>query len=71
MVLDAYHRTFTNEYYELKAYIDELLRSNPGSTMKVELCKDELSKGRRVFMKGPNPGFLFLTRWTFPALLRI
>ena len=49
MVLDAYYEAFTIEYSELEAYIDELLRSNPRSTMKIELCKDELSKGNRVF----------------------
>ena len=35
MVLDAYYEAFTTEYYELEAYVDELLRSNRGSTVKV------------------------------------
>ena len=50
-VLDAYYEAFTIEYSELEAYADELLRSNPGSTVKVELCKDELSKGMRVLKR--------------------
>ena len=51
MVLDAYYGAFTTEYSKFEAYIDELLRSNPNSIMKVELCKDELSNGRRVFKR--------------------
>ena len=51
MVLDAYSRAFTTEYSELEAYVDELLRSNPDSTVKVELCRDELSNERRVFKR--------------------
>ena len=46
MVLNAYYRAFTTEYSELEAYVDELLRSNLNSIVKVELCRDELSKGR-------------------------
>ena len=51
MVLDDYSRAFTTEYSKLKAYIDELLRNNLNSTMKVELCRDEISKGSRVFKR--------------------
>ena len=51
MVLDAYYEAFTIEYSELEAYVDELLRSNPSSIVKGELCRDELSKGRRVFKR--------------------
>ena len=51
MVWDAYFEAFTTEYSQLEAYDDELLRSNHDSTMKVELCRDELSKGRRVFKR--------------------
>ena len=51
MVLDAYSEAFTTEHSELEAYVDELLRGNPGSTVKVELCKDGLSKGRRGFKR--------------------
>ena len=51
MVLDAYFGYFTTEYYELEAYVDELLRSNPGSTMKVEICREDLKEGRRVFKR--------------------
>ena len=51
MVLDAYSGAFTIEYSKLEAYVDELLRSIPASTMKVELCEDELSKGKRVFKR--------------------
>ena len=48
MVLDAYYEAFTTKYSELEAYVNELLRSNPSSIMKVELSWDEISKGRRV-----------------------
>ena len=51
MVLDAYYGVFTTKYYELKAYANELLRSNLGSTMRLELCRDELSKAMRVFKR--------------------
>ena len=51
MVLDAYSEAFTTEHSKLEAYVGELLRGNPGSTVKVELCKDELSKGRRGFKR--------------------
>ena len=51
MVLDAYYGVFTTEYLEFEAYADELLRSNLNSIMKVELCKDELSKGEWVFKR--------------------
>ena len=47
-MLDAYFRCFTIEYFELEAYVDELLRSNPGSTMKEEMCREDLKEGRRV-----------------------
>ena len=36
MVLDTYLETFTTEFSELKAYIEELLRSNSGGTMRVK-----------------------------------
>ena len=48
MVLDAYSRYFTTEYSELEVYVDELLRSNLGPTMKVEMCREEIKEGRRV-----------------------
>ena len=54
-MLDAYSGAFTTKYYELEEYVDELLRSNRGSIVKVGLCKDELSKGRRVLRE-----FLFV-----------
>ena len=37
MVLDAYSRAFSTKFYELEAYVDELLRSNLGSTVNVAL----------------------------------
>ena len=49
VVLHAYYGSFTTKYFELEAYADELLRSNLGSTMKVEICREDLKKGRRVF----------------------
>ena len=49
MVLDAYSRTFTFEYSKLEAYAAELMKSNPNSTIKVELLHDELREGKRVF----------------------
>ena len=36
IVLDAYFGAFTTKFYELEAYADRLLRSNPGSIMNVE-----------------------------------
>ena len=48
MVLDAYSGYFTTEYSKLEAYVDELLRSNPGPTMKVEMCREDIKEGRRV-----------------------
>ena len=35
MVLDAYSGYFTTEYSKLEAYVDELLRSNPGPTVGI------------------------------------
>ena len=51
MVLDVFMSTFTIEYSELEAYVDELKRSNPGSTIEVEFSRDEMRKGRRVFTR--------------------
>ena len=51
MVLDVYFGSFTIKYYELEAYVDELLRSNPSSTLMVEMCKEYLKKGTRVFKR--------------------
>ena len=48
MVLDSYLGTFTSEYLELEAYVDELMRSNPGSKVVVELSRDDLRENRRV-----------------------
>ena len=42
MVLDAYSRVLTIEFSKLGAYPDELLRSNPCFTVKVEICRDDL-----------------------------
>ena len=49
MVLDAYSRSFTTEYFELKTYADEIFRSKPGSAVKVEMCREDLKEGRRIF----------------------
>ena len=51
MVLDAYSSTFTSEYLELWVYADQLMKSNPWSAIHVELLRDELREGRRVFKK--------------------
>ena len=45
MVLDAYSGAFTTEFYELEAYVVELLRSNPSSTMNVEIYRDDKKRG--------------------------
>ena len=50
MVLDAFYGAFANEFYELEAYIDELLRSNPSFTVNVEICRDDLKEGKRIFV---------------------
>ena len=50
MVLDAYFRAFTTEFYELEAYVDELLRSNPGSIVNMEICRDDLKEGRKILV---------------------
>ena len=42
MVLDAYYGAFTAEFFELETYADEFLRSNPGSIVNVEICRDDL-----------------------------
>ena len=51
MVLDAYKGTFTTKYSELEAYVDDLKRSNPRSIVQVELSRDEMREGRRVFSR--------------------
>ena len=51
MVLDAYSGTFTSKYSKLEAYATELMRSNPGSIVKVELSRGELGEGRRMFKR--------------------
>ena len=50
MVLDAYFRAFTTEFYELETYVDELLRSNPGSIVNMEICRDDLKEGRKILV---------------------
>ena len=50
MVLDAYTRAFTIEFSEFQAFADELLRSNASSTVNVEICRDDLKEGRRIFI---------------------
>ena len=51
MVLDAYFGSFTTEYSKLEAYAQELLKSNPNSSANVELCRNEIQEGRRVFKR--------------------
>ena len=51
MVLDAYSETFTSECSKLEAYAAKLMRSNPGSIVEVELSRDELGEGRRMFKR--------------------
>ena len=50
MVLDAYFGAFTIEFFELEAYANELLRSNRSSTVNVEICRNDLKYGRRIFV---------------------
>ena len=50
IVLDDYFRAFTTKFYELEAYVDQLLRSNPGSIVNVETCRDDLKEERRIFV---------------------
>ena len=40
MVLDAHSGSFTTEYSKLEAYTQELLKSNLGSSIKVELYRE-------------------------------
>lgn len=49
--LDEYSYTYTIECGELEAYVEELLRSNFGSIVKVELCRYELRNGKKVFKR--------------------
>ena len=52
MVRDEYFEFFTNEYSKLEArYAQELKRSNPGSSVNVELCIDDFKEGKRVFKR--------------------
>ena len=51
IVLDAYSGTLTSEYLELEAYADELMKSNLGSKVVVELSRDDLGENRRVFKR--------------------
>ena len=50
IVLDAYSGAFTTEFSEFQAFANELLRSNPSSTMNVEICRNDLKEGRRIFI---------------------
>ena len=50
MVLDAYSEAFKIEFSELEAYAYKLLRSNPVSIVKVEVCRDDLKEGRRIIV---------------------
>ena len=50
-VLDAYFGAFATEFSKLKAYSNEMLRSNLGSIVKVVICRDDLKEGMRVFKR--------------------
>ena len=49
VVLDAYSKAFTTKFPELEAYANELLRNNPSSIVKVEIFRDGLKEGMRIF----------------------
>ena len=51
MVLDAYSGAFATKFYELEAYVDVLLSSNPGSTVNMEICRDDLKEGTRIIKR--------------------
>ena len=51
MVLDAFKGNFTTKYLKLEAYSYELKKSNTWITVQVELSRDEMREGRRVFKR--------------------
>ena len=58
-------------------YKDNIMQGNGhydillGNSFLDILDKYKITKEGIEILKGPNPGFLFLTRGTLPALLRI
>ena len=44
-------RCLSTKFSKFEAYADELLSSNPGSTVNVEICRDDLKEARRIFKR--------------------
>ncbi|XP_048228242.1 uncharacterized protein LOC125369516 [Ricinus communis] len=51
MIIQEMDRSFKVEFGYLEAYAAVLKRSNPGTKAEIELCKEALKEGRRVFKR--------------------
>ncbi|XP_057793129.1 uncharacterized protein LOC131009738 [Salvia miltiorrhiza] len=50
-ILNALQGSYVEEFKCLVGYIDKVKETNPGSKVELQLSKDELSNGRRVFKR--------------------
>ncbi|XP_028784393.1 uncharacterized protein LOC114740415 [Neltuma alba] len=51
MIMQEMEGSFTDEFGRLEAYCNEVRSSNPGSDVSVELSREALEQGRRVFKR--------------------
>ncbi|KAK4264572.1 hypothetical protein QN277_025731 [Acacia crassicarpa] len=51
MIMEEMEGSYVDEFNKLEAYLHELRTSNPGSDISVEISKEALESGRRVFSR--------------------
>ncbi|XP_019239905.1 PREDICTED: uncharacterized protein LOC109219888 [Nicotiana attenuata] len=51
MILEKIEGSFADEYNKLEAYANELRSSNPGTDVVINISKDALSEGKRIFLR--------------------
>ncbi|XP_019244310.1 PREDICTED: uncharacterized protein LOC109224180 [Nicotiana attenuata] len=51
MILEKMEGSFADDYNKLEAYVNELRSSNPGTDVMINISKDALSEGKRIFLR--------------------
>ena len=51
IVMSELDASYKVQFGHLAAYADALKRTNPGTTAEINLCKDSLREGKRIFRR--------------------
>ncbi|KAK4252872.1 hypothetical protein QN277_011012 [Acacia crassicarpa] len=51
LIVEGLEGSYIDEFNHLEAYCNELRKSNPGSDVSLELSKEALNNGKRVFSR--------------------